>query len=83
MCGAPSHLETATSVRNRIHFDGVDMAVFLGHHGGGQQVAGRNGCGPFSTIRTHIAPAALHVYFPLVHTPGCLSPRDNGVTEPG
>jgi hypothetical protein len=24
-----------------------------------------DGCGPFSTIRTHIAPAALHVYFHL------------------
>jgi hypothetical protein len=30
----------------------------------------RDGCGPFSTIRTHIAPAALHVYFYL-----CIAPR--------
>jgi hypothetical protein len=42
-----------------------------------------DGCGPFSTIRTHIAPAALHVYFPPVHTPRHLSPRDRGVTGPG
>lgn len=49
---------------------------------GGQQVRGRDRRGPFSTIRSHIAPAALHVYLHLCISARHGSPRGEGVTAP-